>query len=150
MHSEKLADQEASQPPAAFDSVDTLVHNYVPECSCYVAFVQSSTGNCQAKSAPCLLCIKPQRCPDVAVSMLSFLACMPQACVQLIGALADECEAADGAEAPVTSFMRSCCAYGKKHLEVVKRWGRFPHRNLGRPSTAAELEGIADGTIPRF
>jgi uncharacterized protein (DUF924 family) len=32
--------------------------------------------------------------------------------------------------------------YARRHLEVITRFGRFPHRNavLGRPSTPAELE----------
>jgi uncharacterized protein (DUF924 family) len=35
--------------------------------------------------------------------------------------------------------------YARLHLEIVERFGRFPHRNavLGRPSTAAELEYLA-------
>ncbi len=35
-----------------------------------------------------------------------------------------------------------CLAYAKRHLEVIQRFGRFPHRNriLGRTSTAAEIE----------
>jgi uncharacterized protein (DUF924 family) len=37
--------------------------------------------------------------------------------------------------------------YAVKHLEIVERFGRFPHRNniLGRPSTPAELEYLANG-----
>lgn len=32
--------------------------------------------------------------------------------------------------------------YARRHLEVIQRFGRFPHRNLilGRPSTAEEIE----------
>ncbi len=35
--------------------------------------------------------------------------------------------------------------YAERHAEVIKRFGRFPHRNaiLGRPSTAEELEFLA-------
>ena len=35
--------------------------------------------------------------------------------------------------------------YGIKHLEVIEKFGRFPHRNamLGRESTPAELEYLA-------
>ena len=34
--------------------------------------------------------------------------------------------------------------YAERHLEVIRRFGRFPHRNavLGRASTAVELEFI--------
>jgi uncharacterized protein (DUF924 family) len=40
--------------------------------------------------------------------------------------------------------MASYIEYAEHHLEVVRRFGRFPHRNavLGRASTAAELEFI--------
>lgn len=36
--------------------------------------------------------------------------------------------------------------YAKRHLEIIRRFGRFPHRNsiLGRPSTEAELAYLAD------
>lgn len=35
--------------------------------------------------------------------------------------------------------------YAKQHLDIIKQFGRFPHRNhiLGRASTAAELEYLA-------
>lgn len=37
--------------------------------------------------------------------------------------------------------------YADEHLEIIERFGRFPHRNpvLGRTSTAAELAFLADG-----
>ena len=40
------------------------------------------------------------------------------------------------------TVMDSVLHYARLHLEIVERFGRFPHRNavLGRPSTAAELE----------
>src|SRR5271168_1881118 len=36
----------------------------------------------------------------------------------------------------------SAIEYGQRHLEIIARFGRFPHRNavLGRTSTPAELE----------
>jgi uncharacterized protein (DUF924 family) len=39
-------------------------------------------------------------------------------------------------------------SYAVAHQQVIKRFGRFPHRNavLGRSSTPAELEAIAAGT----
>jgi len=39
---------------------------------------------------------------------------------------------------PFTGFLD----YARRHLEVIQRFGRFPHRNaiLGRESTAAEIE----------
>ncbi len=37
---------------------------------------------------------------------------------------------------------QSAIDYARRHLEVIERFGRFPHRNviLGRPSTPEELE----------
>ena len=37
--------------------------------------------------------------------------------------------------------------YAVKHLEIIERFGRFPHRNaiLGRQSTPEELAFLADG-----
>lgn len=37
--------------------------------------------------------------------------------------------------------------YAKRHMAVIERFGRFPHRNarLGRPSTAEESAWLADG-----
>ena len=34
----------------------------------------------------------------------------------------------------------------RRHLEIIRRFGRFPHRNeiLGRPSTAAEIEFLKE------
>jgi uncharacterized protein (DUF924 family) len=38
------------------------------------------------------------------------------------------------------------------HLELIEKWGRFPHRNaaLGRESTPDEAQGLADGSIRGF
>lgn len=47
------------------------------------------------------------------------------------------------------SHYKSLCVYSvdwaRKHLDVIVRFGRFPHRNvaLGRPSTPQELEYLA-------
>lgn len=42
-------------------------------------------------------------------------------------------------------FVVSSVDFARKHLDVIARFGRFPHRNeiLGRVSTAAELEYLA-------
>jgi uncharacterized protein (DUF924 family) len=39
-------------------------------------------------------------------------------------------------------FAENSFQFARRHLEIVERFGRFPHRNavLGRPSTAAERE----------
>jgi uncharacterized protein (DUF924 family) len=52
------------------------------------------------------------------------------------------------AEAPPE--LREFCAYSagfaRQHRDIIARFGRFPHRNavLGRASTAAELEWLAE------
>jgi uncharacterized protein (DUF924 family) len=40
---------------------------------------------------------------------------------------------------------RGVCEWAEKHRTIIRRFGRFPHRNaaLGRPSTPAELEFLA-------
>jgi uncharacterized protein (DUF924 family) len=40
---------------------------------------------------------------------------------------------------------RDAAAWAEKHRDVIRRFGRFPHRNaaLGRPSTPAELAFLA-------
>jgi uncharacterized protein (DUF924 family) len=50
--------------------------------------------------------------------------------VKLLGALAGFPETSD------------CAEYSRRHWEIVKRFGRFPHRNaaLGRASTPEEIE----------
>lgn len=59
--------------------------------------------------------------------------------------------AATGAAPEVSSALRSSADYAVEHRDIIKRFGRFPHRNasLGRPSTSAELEFLAAGG-PRF
>lgn len=40
---------------------------------------------------------------------------------------------------------RGACEWAEKHRVIIRRFGRFPHRNaaLGRPSTPAEIEFLA-------
>lgn len=56
-------------------------------------------------------------------------------CVALFEAL--HAEAPEGA----SDTLRNNIDFARKHLAIVERWGRFPHRNerLGRDSTEAEL-----------
>jgi uncharacterized protein (DUF924 family) len=46
---------------------------------------------------------------------------------------------------PWSGFMRGGVDFARKHLDVIARFGRFPHRNevLGRVSTDAEREYLA-------
>ena len=45
-------------------------------------------------------------------------------------------------------FFDECLAAAGRHREIIRRFGRFPHRNaiLGRASTPAELEHLANGS----
>jgi uncharacterized protein (DUF924 family) len=47
--------------------------------------------------------------------------------------------------AHLEAFLIYSVDWARKHLDVIVRFGRFPHRNpaLGRPSTPAELEYLA-------
>jgi voltage-gated potassium channel len=51
------------------------------------------------------------------------------------------------AKAPVEwhAFTANCLGFQRRHLEIIERFGRFPHRNaiLGRKSTAEEREYLA-------
>jgi len=51
-------------------------------------------------------------------------------------------------EAPPAAqeFFRNLLDYGTRHRDVIRRFGRFPHRNavLGRPSTADESAFLAE------
>jgi len=72
----------------------------------------------------------------------------------------EHAESLEAQEAAVAAFnrlvdeappeLREFCAYSagfaRQHRDIIARFGRFPHRNavLGRASTAAELEWLAD------
>jgi uncharacterized protein (DUF924 family) len=72
-------------------------------------------------------------------------------CVRKFTELADECGKLEGGE-ELEKMLRGFAKYGAAHRDVVKQWGRFPHRNaiLGRTSTEEEVQGIADGSIPKW
>ncbi|KAG2440776.1 hypothetical protein HXX76_003632 [Chlamydomonas incerta] len=65
-------------------------------------------------------------------------------------------QAAEAAEAgghqAAAGVLRGALSYQEAHRDVIKAWGRFPHRNaiLGRASTLEELAGLADGSIKKF
>jgi uncharacterized protein (DUF924 family) len=50
-----------------------------------------------------------------------------------------------GAPAHLRPFLVSATDFARKHIDVIARFGRFPHRNatLGRASTEDELEYLA-------
>jgi len=51
------------------------------------------------------------------------------------------------ARAPFKEETKTTLDYAVKHLDVIKQFGRFPHRNavVGRESTADEKEWLAEG-----
>ncbi|HET9452217.1 MAG TPA: DUF924 family protein [Aggregicoccus sp.] len=58
--------------------------------------------------------------------------------------LFQELEAA--AQGPIADSVRNSLDYARRHLDVIARFGRFPHRNdtLGRPSTPKEVEFLKE------
>jgi uncharacterized protein (DUF924 family) len=52
-------------------------------------------------------------------------------------------------EAPeaIRAVFKGCLEFAEKHREVIRRFGRFPHRNtlLGRPNTADEQAYLREG-----
>ncbi len=50
-------------------------------------------------------------------------------------------------EGGASDQLKQAIEFGRKHLDVIARFGRFPHRNqvLGRTSTPEELEYLAYG-----
>jgi uncharacterized protein (DUF924 family) len=75
-----------------------------------------------------------------------------QKCLDLLSAEVHAATEKYGPEAGNTKFITGCLDFGKKHYDVIKGWGRFPHRNkiLGRMSTPEEDKGLEDGTIGSF
>ena len=51
-------------------------------------------------------------------------------------------EGTDGVSEGVVKFLQQTHDYAIKHYEIIKKFGRFPHRNecLGRESTPEEVE----------
>ncbi len=47
--------------------------------------------------------------------------------------------------ARVQPYLQGVVLYAVKHLEIIERFGRFPHRNavLGRPSTPEEIDFLS-------
>jgi uncharacterized protein (DUF924 family) len=43
---------------------------------------------------------------------------------------------------PVREYLDKSMGYARMHMDIIERFGRFPHRNaiLGRPSTKEEEE----------
>lgn len=60
-------------------------------------------------------------------------------CIALFSALSRE------SSDPGRALMLSHIGFAERHRDIVRKFGRFPHRNalLGRPSTAQELEFLA-------
>lgn len=50
---------------------------------------------------------------------------------------------------PAAEFVKLGIGYTEAHAKVLRKWGRYPHRNaiLGRASTPEEVAGLKDGSI---
>ena len=61
--------------------------------------------------------------------------------VELAATLADGLSAGSPEHAAVNGYFGSLNGFPNEHFETIRRFGRFPHRNvlLGRPSTAEEI-----------
>lgn len=75
-----------------------------------------------------------------------------QQCLELNKSTAAECSAELGEDHPLAKTMNSSIAFSQSHLDIIAKYGRFPHRNelLGRASTEEEKAGLADGSIKAF
>lgn len=62
-----------------------------------------------------------------------------------------ECENLEDAD-ELCRYVRLEQKSAEIHCEVIRKWGRFPHRNgiLQRPNTREEEEALKAGTIPSF
>jgi uncharacterized protein (DUF924 family) len=56
---------------------------------------------------------------------------------------------ARGAPASVRDYFVECIGYAEQHRDLIRRFGRFPHRNaiLGRQSTAEERDYLARESV---
>ena len=54
--------------------------------------------------------------------------------------------------AEVLKNLKEYLQFAVAHRDVIAKWGRFPHRNqvLGREPTPEEVQGMEEGTIPKF
>ncbi|KAL6763018.1 DUF924-domain-containing protein [Haematococcus lacustris] len=81
-----------------------------------------------------------------------------QECVRLFQEMAADVQAAveaspdDELGPPLLKLVADMVVYAEAHLEIVAKWGRFPHRNaiLGRASTPEEEAGLKDKSIRGF
>ena len=66
-------------------------------------------------------------------------------CVELFKQLAESADTKHNGQ--YSELFASYIDYAVIHYEIIKSYGRFPHRNalLGRESTAAELKYLSDG-----
>lgn len=55
-------------------------------------------------------------------------------------------ELENSAEGKLKDFFQNASKYAERHYEIIKRFGRFPHRNdvLGRKSTKEEIEFLKE------
>lgn len=75
-----------------------------------------------------------------------------QRCLDILTESAASVDAEFGEGTEASENLQKCAAFSRDHLDIVKKWGRFPHRNatLGRDNTPEEAAGLADGSIKGF
>lgn len=114
-------------------------------------------------ASPLLPCAATQatgRCNAVPFSMRFFLLlpfmhqedlATQEEGVVLFTVEVERAKAVEGAEGHVSS-LENGRKFMAAHRDVIKQWGRFPHRNatLGRQSTPDEDQGLKDGSIAKF
>ncbi len=61
-----------------------------------------------------------------------------QECIRIYRELADECSS----NPDIYSIINNSYEFAIKHFDIIKKYGRYPHRNsiMGRKSTAQEIE----------
>lgn len=68
-------------------------------------------------------------------------------CVDTFAGMADTLESHGEPAAAVRKVLAGSAAFGRTHLDIVERFGRYPYRNkvLGRETTADEAAWMAEG-----
>jgi uncharacterized protein (DUF924 family) len=91
------------------------------------------------------------RAISCSVEVLNRMLALKQAGQREVEKLLLECMRLEDAE-ELQSCVEMELEAAESHCDVIRKWGRFPHRNkiLGRPNTAAEEEAFKTGAIPSF
>lgn len=111
-----------------------------------LSFTHCSARTAHLRSNACTLA-----CPWHRSQLRQRLAHM-QKCLRMLKAEAERLRSKFGEECASTKAISGSAQYSQQHLDIIQKWGRFPHRNelLGRESTDAERQGLQDGSIESF